>query len=70
MGKMKKKDVVYANNPHDLKAPNRIFVKQFTPFSNMNCIKLPKICLKEFSDVSQQKVDIFNIICDGEYSIN
>jgi hypothetical protein len=45
-------------------------MKQFTTFSNVNCNKFTKICLKEFRHVSQQKVDILNIIYDGEYNIN
>jgi hypothetical protein len=48
----------------------RIFVKQFTTFSNVNCNKFPKICLKEFRHVSQQRADILNIFYDGEYNIN
>jgi hypothetical protein len=41
-----------------------------TKFSNVNYNKFPKICLKEFRHVSQQKADILNIFYDGEYSIN
>jgi hypothetical protein len=36
----------------------------------MNCNKFPKICLKEFRHVSQQRADILNIFYDGEYNIN
>jgi hypothetical protein len=36
----------------------------------MNCNLFPKICLKEFRHVSQQRVDILNIFCDGEYNVN
>jgi hypothetical protein len=49
---------------------NRIRVKQFTTFSNVNCNRFPEICLKEFRHVSQQRVDILNIFYDGEYNIN
>jgi hypothetical protein len=48
---------------------NRIFMKQFTTFNNVNCNKFPEICLREFRRVSQQRVDILNIIYDGEYNI-
>jgi hypothetical protein len=48
----------------------RIFMKQFTTFSNVNCNKFSKICLKEFRHVSQQRADILNIFYDGEYNIN
>jgi hypothetical protein len=63
----KRKSVVYANNPHDLEALNRIFI---ITFSNINCNRFPKICLNEFRHVSQQKADILNIFYDGEYNIN
>jgi hypothetical protein len=49
---------------------NRIFVKQFTTLSNVNCNKFPEICLKEFRYVSQQRADILNIFYGSEYSIN
>jgi hypothetical protein len=49
---------------------SRIFVKQFTTFSNVNCNKFPEICLQEFRLVSQQRVDILNIFYDGEYNIS
>jgi hypothetical protein len=51
---------------------NRIAVKQFTKFSNMNCKNFPKIYLKEFRHVSQQRVGILklNIIYDDEYDIS
>jgi hypothetical protein len=49
---------------------NRIFMKQLTTFSNMNCKKFPEVCLKEFVHASQQRADILNIFYDGEYSIN
>jgi hypothetical protein len=49
---------------------NRIFMKQFTTFGNVNCNKFPKICLKEFRHVSQQRADILSIFYDGEYNIN
>jgi hypothetical protein len=49
---------------------NRIFVKQFTTFSNVNCNKSLEICLKEFRQVSQQRADILNMFYDDEYSIN
>jgi hypothetical protein len=45
---------------------NRMFVKQFITFSNVNCNKFPKICLKEFRHVSQQRADLLNIFYDGE----
>jgi hypothetical protein len=49
---------------------NRIFLKQFTTFSNVNCNKFLEICLQEFRHVSQQRADILNIFYDGEYNIN
>jgi hypothetical protein len=49
---------------------SKIFVKQFTTFSNVNCNKFSEICLKEFIHVSQQRADILNIFYDGEYNIN
>jgi hypothetical protein len=49
---------------------NRIFVKQCTTFSNVNCNKFPEICLKELRNVSQQGANIFIIFYDGECSIN
>jgi hypothetical protein len=49
---------------------NRIFVKQFTAFSNVNCNKFPEIYLKEFRHVSQQKVDILNISHDDKHNID
>jgi hypothetical protein len=49
---------------------NRILVKKFTTFSNLNCTKFPEICFKEFRHVWQQRSDILNIFYDGEYSIN
>jgi hypothetical protein len=49
---------------------NRIFLKQFATFSNVNCNKFPEFCLKEFRHVSQQRADILNIFLDGEHNIN
>jgi hypothetical protein len=66
----KLKSVVYANSSHDLEALNRIFVKQFTVFSILNCKRFPEMCLKEIRHVSQQRVDILNIFYGGEYNIN
>jgi hypothetical protein len=45
-------------------------VKQHATFSNANCKKFLKICLKEFRHVLQQRADILNIFYDGEYNIN
>jgi hypothetical protein len=53
-----------------MEALKRIFVKQFTTFSKVNCNKFPEIYLKEIRHVSQQRADILNIFYDGEYSIN
>jgi hypothetical protein len=47
----KLKSVMYAKNIHDLEALNRIFMKQFTTFSNVNCNKFPETCLKEMRHV-------------------
>jgi hypothetical protein len=44
---------------------NRIFLKQLTTFSNVNCNKFPEICLKEFRHVSQQRAEILNNFYDG-----
>jgi hypothetical protein len=49
---------------------NRIFAKQFTTFSNVNCNKFPEISLKKFRHVSQQRADVLKTIYDGEYNIN
>jgi hypothetical protein len=60
---------VYANNPHGLEDLKRIFMKQFTSFSNVNCNRFTKICLKDFRHVSHQRAGIL-IIYDGEYNIS
>jgi hypothetical protein len=49
---------------------NRIFVKQFATFRNVNSKKFSENCLKEFRHVSQQRADILNILYDDEYNIN
>jgi hypothetical protein len=65
----KLKYVAYLNNPYDLEALKQNINEQFTTFSNMNCNKFSKICLKEFRHFSQEKAGILNIY-DGEYNIN
>jgi hypothetical protein len=62
--------VLYAINPHDLEALEKILVKKFTTFSNVKCNKFPEICLREFRHVSQQRTDILNTFYDGEDNIN
>jgi hypothetical protein len=64
------KTVMYANNSHDLEALKRNIVIQFTTLGNVNSNKFPRICLKKFTHVSQQKVHILVIFYDFEYTIS
>jgi hypothetical protein len=58
---------VYANNPHDLEALKENIREAIY---NIQQREFPKICLKEFRHVTQQRADIMNVFYDGEYNIN